>query len=69
MNIFSNPSRLRILAGLFTNLAAGWIGAAIITFTASGFSSTEGVFTLTTDVIFATLSILTAFELEEKANL
>ena len=69
MNIFFNSARMKVLAGLFTNLAAGWIGLVIITLPVPKQLSPESIAALTFDVLLATLCVLIAFELEKKSIL
>lgn len=62
------PSQLRILSGLFTNLAAGWFGAMIIAPNFSDVSSFRGVFVLLFDGLAAIVSLVIAFLIEERTT-
>lgn len=60
------PSQLRILSGLFTNLAAGWVGAMIITPNFSDVTNFRGAFVLLFDAVAAIVSLVIAFLIEER---
>lgn len=62
MTIRFTPAQAKFLAGLFTNLAAGWLGALFITPNFLGFH----VEFLTYDVLGVTMCSWIAIKLEEK---
>jgi uncharacterized membrane protein YeaQ/YmgE (transglycosylase-associated protein family) len=62
--LFTTAQR-RILSGLFTNLAAGWIGAMIITPNFSDITTFHGAAVLIFDGSAVILSLLMAFFIEE----
>ena len=67
MYIFSK-AKLRVLSGLFTNLAAGWVGAVFIFPNFSDLSSLVNKLVLTYNALAAIVSILIAFWLEERSD-
>lgn len=66
MKILFSESRLSVLSGLFTNLAAGWIGAIIIFPNFSDLSFFFNKFILLSDLVAAIICLLVAFWLEER---
>lgn len=65
--LFTSP-RLKVLSGLFTNLAAGWIGAVMIFPNVSDFSTLGGKLLLTLDMVAGIVSLAVAFWVEEKIS-
>jgi hypothetical protein len=64
---YFTPAKLKVLSGLFGNLAAGWLGAAIITPNFADLSELISKLVLTADIVFAILCLLLAFWFEEKS--
>lgn len=62
---FITVPRARFFAGLFTNLAAGWIGVIFIAPNFSDLSKIGDVWVLTFDVFFAILFSWLGIKLEE----
>lgn len=62
--LFSAGQR-RVLAGLFTNLTAGWVGAIIIAPNFSDIFTFSGGFILLFDALAAIVCLVVAFYLEE----
>lgn len=61
-----SQSRRRVLSSLFTNLAAGWIGAVFIFPNFYNLSLIENKIILTLDITGVIVCLLLAFWLEEK---
>lgn len=62
---FLTLPRARFLTGLFTNLAAGWIGVIFIAPNFSNLANAEDVWSLTLDIFFAILFSWLAIKFEE----
>jgi hypothetical protein len=68
MDYFLTPPRLKVLSGLMTNLAAGWIGAVIIVPNFSRLPWRDSIQTLLLDVGLAIVSMYLAFRFEEDST-
>jgi len=66
--LFTSP-RVRVLSSLFTNLAAGWIGAILIFPNFSDLAGLPNKLVLILDILAATVCLLVAFWLEEKGEI
>lgn len=65
--LFTSP-RLKVLSELFTNLTAGLVSAIFITPNFSDLSLLNNQVVLITDLIAATVCLLTAFFFEERTT-
>lgn len=61
-------AKMRVLSALFTNLAAGWIGAILIFPNFSDLASLSDKLVLILDILAVTVCLLVAFWLEEKGE-
>jgi hypothetical protein len=61
-------TRLRLLSDMFVNLAAGWLGLVLVAPGIWGVYLDEAVFSLTKNIPFAILSLLTAEWLSERSE-
>lgn len=68
MRLFQNPIRVRVLSGLFTNLAAGWLGSVFIFSSLAELVSRADVIILLANAGFGIVCLQIAFILEEKAH-
>lgn len=66
-NLFT-PARLRVLSGLFTNLAAAWIGTLLVFSTVSDLVARVSPETLLVNGTYAIVALGIAFICEEKAT-
>ena len=68
MKFLFTASKLKVLSGLFSNLSAGWIGAALIFPNFSNLLTVQNKLILTMDIVVAIVCLLIAFWLEERSN-
>jgi hypothetical protein len=63
MKVLSRPW-LKVLSNLSVNISAAWLAAAFITPNFSNLADSDALAVLTTDLIFATLTLLIGVRLE-----
>lgn len=68
MSRLFTKARQRVLSGLFTNLAAGWMGAIFIFPNFNDLLKTSNQLLLIVDIISAIVSLIIAFWFEERAK-
>jgi len=68
MNPFT-PARLRVLSGLFVNLAAAWLTAAALTPNFVALNKPFNLIVLTYDTFGATVFLVLATKVEERLEL
>lgn len=65
LSILFTKSWLRAYSGLSINLSAAWFGLAIVTPNFSDITTMEGFLTLTRDIMFGIIFLVTCVRIEE----